>query len=78
MPVEEQVLVIYAGTKGYVDKYPLETLARYQQELVEYVKSNHPKALEGIRTEKTLTDAVRKDVDEAVVAFGKIFDPEKK
>jgi F-type H+-transporting ATPase subunit alpha len=78
MPVEEQVLIIYAGTKGYVDKYPLDSLARYQQELVEYVKSNHPKALEGIRKEKAITDAVRKDVEEALSAFGKIFEPEKK
>jgi len=78
MPVEEQVMIIFAGTKGYVDKYPLDALAQYQKELIDYTKSNYPQALEGIRKEKTLTEQIKKDVEAALEAFGKIFDPEKK
>src|SRR5690606_39467055 len=34
MPVEEQVIVIYAGTNGFVDDYPVSVIGRYEQELL--------------------------------------------
>src|SRR6202167_5396659 len=50
VPVEEQVLVIYAGTKGGTDTVPVTEVQRYATEVIEYFKANHPAVLETIRT----------------------------
>src|SRR5208282_467100 len=50
VPVDEQVLVIYAGTKGWVDTVPVEHVRRYETEVREYFRGNHPELLATIRT----------------------------
>ena len=42
VPVEEQVLVIYAGTKGWADTVPVSEVRRFATELIEYFRANHP------------------------------------
>jgi F-type H+/Na+-transporting ATPase subunit alpha len=74
MPVEEQVAVIYAGTKGYVDKVPVEEVSRYEQELRSFLKGEHPKALELIREKKTLDKDVEEALKKALDAFAQVFD----
>ncbi len=76
MPVEEQVLVVYAGTKGYVDELPVGALRRYEKELLAYVRAERPKVLESIREKKVLDEEVEKALVEALEAFRKTFDPE--
>ena len=49
-PVEEQVVVIYAGTKGWTDTVPVSEVRRFATEVIEYFKANHPEVLETIRT----------------------------
>ena len=56
VPVEEQVLVIYAGTNGWADTVPVPEVQRFGQELIEYFKGNHPAVLETIRTKGTMPD----------------------
>ena len=41
VPVEEQVLVVYAGTKGWADSVPVPEVQRFATELIEYFKGNH-------------------------------------
>src|SRR5271155_815166 len=48
MPVEEQGLVIFAGTKGWLDEIPVEDVRRFESELREYFRANHPELLEHI------------------------------
>jgi F-type H+/Na+-transporting ATPase subunit alpha len=54
--VDEQVLVIYAGTKGWTDTVPVEEVGRFEMELREYFQANHPEVLEHIRTKGTLPE----------------------
>ncbi|MFV0309163.1 MAG: F0F1 ATP synthase subunit alpha [Desertimonas sp.] len=49
MPVEEQVVVIFAGTKGYLDDVPVNDVQRFEAELIEYVRGGHGSMLEEIR-----------------------------
>ena len=42
LPVEKQVVIIYAGTKGYLDELPVERSRRYEQELYAYIEAKHP------------------------------------
>jgi F-type H+-transporting ATPase subunit alpha len=75
VPVEEQVVVIYAGTKGWTDDVPVTEVQRYATELIEYVRANRPEVLETIRSTKALPDAA--DIDAALKAFGESFDTGK-
>ncbi|MGO9457988.1 MAG: F0F1 ATP synthase subunit alpha [Acidimicrobiales bacterium] len=75
VPVEEQVLVIYAGTKGWVDTVPVELVRRYETEVREYFRGNHPELLNTIRTTGKLPDEV--EMDKALQAFLDGFDTGK-
>jgi F-type H+-transporting ATPase subunit alpha len=50
MPVEEQVLSIYAGTNGFLDDLPVEDVRRFEAELLEDVRTRHAALLSGIRS----------------------------
>jgi F-type H+-transporting ATPase subunit alpha len=56
LPVEEQVVVIYAGTKGYVDGVPVSEVRRYEAGLLEWLRTRHIALLETIRNTKDLPD----------------------
>ena len=69
VPVEEQVLVIFAGSKGYVDTIPVADVQRYEAEVRAYFRANHADILDGIRTSgklpegEVLADALAKFTD---------------
>ena len=50
MPVEEQVVVVLAGTGGYLDDVPVEDVRRFEADLLDYVRSRHADLLAHIRT----------------------------
>ena len=75
VPVEEQVLVVYAGTKGWTDTVPVPEVQRFGQELIEYFKGNHPAVLETIRTKGTMPDG--DELDRGLRAFLEGFDTGK-
>ena len=75
LSVEKQVLIIYAGTQGFVDEYPVEALNQYESELYEFVESKHPEALEAIAKHRELTDEVKEKLNKALEAFKKHFVP---
>jgi F-type H+-transporting ATPase subunit alpha len=58
LPVEDQVAIIFAGTKGYMDDVPVEKIVDYAQALRDYLSTSKPKYAELIKTEKKLTDEV--------------------
>ena len=59
VPVEEQVVVIYAGTNGYLDKIAVRDVGRYEKALVGAMRERGSDILSDIRTEKQLTDAIK-------------------
>ena len=65
-PVEEQVAVIYAGTRGYLDKIPVNKIGPFQEALISKLKSSYPQFLEGIRTQKALTPELEGQLKEAL------------
>jgi F-type H+-transporting ATPase subunit alpha len=75
VPVEEQVLVIYAGTNGWTDTVPVSEVQRFAGELIEYFKGNHPDVLETIRTTGTLPDGDA--LDKGLTSFLEGFDTGK-
>ena len=59
VPVEEQVVVIFAGTKGYLDKIAVRDVGRYEKSMLVAMRERAPDILAGIRTEKALSDALQ-------------------
>src|SRR6202030_3059514 len=64
--VEEQVAVIYAGTRGYLDPFPTAKVGKFQDALLAKLKSTYPQFLEGIRKEKALTPALEAMLKDAL------------
>jgi F-type H+-transporting ATPase subunit alpha len=73
VPVEEQIVSIYAGTKGFVDDVPVNDVQRFESELIEYMKSNHEDILSGIRDSKQLPD--EDTLNDAIDSFKSRFSP---
>ncbi|MEY2581364.1 MAG: F-type H+/Na+-transporting ATPase subunit alpha [Ilumatobacteraceae bacterium] len=51
MPVEEQVVVVFAGTKGYLDTLPVNEVQRFEAELLEYMRTTHGTLLASMRND---------------------------
>ena len=74
VPVEEQVILIYAGTRGYLDKIPTNQVQRFERELREHLRLTHGELLAGIRTKKDLkADGLEGRVKEVLEQFAKSF-----
>ncbi len=71
LPVEEQVIVIYAGTRGHVDDIAVDDVRRFERELRAHFRAKHADLLEQIRTTGNLpdTDALDRAIDELKAAF---------
>ena len=65
MPVEEQVVAIFAGVRGYLDRVPVGEIRRFEREYVGEIKSKHAEVMESIRTTGELTG----DSEKTLVAF---------
>jgi len=73
-PVEEQVLIIYAGTHGYVDEYPTPSIGRYERELMSWMRSERTGVLEAIVSKKKLDETLEGEINDALRAFAKTFE----
>ncbi|MCL6094754.1 MAG: F0F1 ATP synthase subunit alpha [Actinobacteria bacterium] len=72
MPVEEQVMVIFAGTNGYLDDIPVSQVRRFEEELRKHLQVHHSDILSHIRTTGTLPD--ERAMRDAIEGFKKVFD----
>jgi F-type H+-transporting ATPase subunit alpha len=73
MPVERQVLIVYAGTHGYLDKHPVDRLKEYEAQLYDFVEKKHPEIFRDIVGKGALTDDLRGRVDGALKEFDGVF-----
>lgn len=73
LAVEEQVVSIYAGTRGYLDGIAVSDVGRFESELLARVHANHASLLEDIRTKKALTPELEAELKDILAAFAKTF-----
>lgn len=73
MPVEEQVVVIFTATKGFIDDIPLERIKAFEQEFLRFMRTVKADIMEKIRTEKALSDELNKQIEEAIKEFKQGF-----
>ncbi|HWK87373.1 MAG TPA: F0F1 ATP synthase subunit alpha [Xanthobacteraceae bacterium] len=73
LKMEEQVVVIWAGTNGYLDKLPLNRVKAFEDGLLAHIRSKEAGILDAIRTSKDLSDDTAGKLKAAVDAFAKSF-----
>jgi len=73
LPVERQVLIIYAGTNGFVDELPLTALKKYEQEVNAFIDSKHPDLFADILRKRELDSDLRAKINKALEDFKAVF-----
>ena len=69
LPVEKQILIIYAGTSGLLDDLPVEQVRAFEADLYRYLDSAHPALLQTIREKKAMDDALKAEVNTVLKEF---------
>jgi F-type H+-transporting ATPase subunit alpha len=73
LPVEKQILIIFAGTNGFVDELPLTALKKYEQELYSFVESRHPDVFADILKKRELDGDLRGKMTKTLEEFKGVF-----
>ena len=73
LAVEEQVVAIFAGVRGYLDSIEVRDIGRFEQGLLEEFHNNHSDILTNIRTEGELSDETDKKIAEIMDQYAKTF-----
>ena len=73
MPVEKQVVIIYAATRKYLLDIEVERILEFESGLFEYISTNYPDIFEKIREEKKLSDELEDALKKAITEFKETF-----
>lgn len=73
LSVEQQVLLIFAGTNGYLDEYPEAAIAKYESELYQFIESRHPEVLAEIKEKKKISDEFADQLSKVLEEFKSTF-----
>ena len=73
MPFEDQVVMVYAGTKGFLDEVPVNRVDEYQNKLLPYIKSAHAEITDELRETKSLGDKVVANLNSVLKDFTDLF-----
>ncbi|MCX6645552.1 MAG: F0F1 ATP synthase subunit alpha [bacterium] len=73
MPVEDQVAIIFAAVRGYLDDVDLENIYKFESEFLPWLKSKYPQILHTLKTTRKLDDDTDDKLDKAVGEFKKLF-----
>jgi len=75
VPIERQVIAIWAGTQGYLDDVQVDDVARFEAEFLEHIDANHPEIRDHIRNEGTLPEEIEQRLTDAIKEFRRRFRP---
>ncbi len=75
MALEDQVMVIFAGTNGYADHVPVEKMRRWEKDLLEFLHTSYPEIGKEIAEKKVISDDLRKRLIQALELFKKTWQP---
>jgi len=73
LPIEKQVVIIYAGANGYLDDIPATSVVKFEAELYPFIESKYPEILEGIRSKQKIDDEVKNKLKTALEDFKSQF-----
>jgi F-type H+-transporting ATPase subunit alpha len=75
LPVEKEVLIIFAANEGYFDKLEVSQVKQFERDLYAYVEARHQDLLDEIRVRREITDELRKRLLDILHLFAQTFAP---
>ncbi|MDH5298884.1 MAG: F0F1 ATP synthase subunit alpha [Desulfobulbaceae bacterium] len=73
LPMEKQVTILYAGTRGFLDKLPVNTLGDFEKGLYEYIEQNDPSIFDDLRQKQAFDAPLEEKLKKTLTAFGDSF-----
>jgi F-type H+-transporting ATPase subunit alpha len=73
LPLEKQVAILFAGTKGFLDEFPINVLAKYEAGLYPFIESRYPQIFAGLKEQKKITDELDELLKKALKEYGDEF-----
>ncbi|MBI5589858.1 MAG: F0F1 ATP synthase subunit alpha [Deltaproteobacteria bacterium] len=73
LPMEKQVTILFAGTRGFLDKYPIDVLAKYEAGLYTFIEERHPKVFTELADKKIINEEIEKMLRAALDEYDEEF-----
>ena len=73
LPVEKQVMILFAGTKGFLDKYPVDVVAKYEAGLHQFIEERYPQVLKDLAEKNEITDELSEQMTKALNEYDEEF-----
>ena len=73
MSLSQEVVILFAGTRGFIDKYEVEKVRVYEQQLLSFVESKYPDVMKEIEEKKIISPELEKKMKELMTAFDSVF-----
>ncbi len=69
MPLEKQVMILYAAINGYIDDIPLDKVVAFETNFYRFMEANHPEIGKSIAKEKEITAKTEEALKKAIIEF---------
>lgn len=73
MSLAEEICVLFAGVRGFIDKYPVSRIREYENKILDYLKSRYPDVLQEIEEKKEISVELERKMKEIYAGFDKEF-----
>jgi len=73
MSLSKQVVILFAGTRGFLDKYEIEKLKDYEPQLLSFIESKHPEIIREIEEKKIISPELEKKMKDILMEFDSVF-----
>ena len=73
LPLEKQVMILFSGTKGFLDKYPIDVLGKYEAGLYQFMEDRFPNVMKSIAEKREITEELDKQIRDALNAYDEEF-----
>ncbi len=76
MPAEEEVTILFAGSNGFLDKWPVTAVSEYEKQMLEFMRSNYADLLADVKEKGDISDETDAGLKKALGEFEGMFQPE--
>lgn len=75
MSAQNEVMILFAGANGYLDEWPVEAIADYEKQALEFMESKHADLLGEIKEKNEISEDLEEKLKKALDEFKSIFQP---
>jgi F-type H+-transporting ATPase subunit alpha len=76
MSLAQEILVLYAGVRGFIDKYPVESIKNYEKQLLSFVDGKYQDVMREIDEKQALSPELDNRIKEILTEFDSVFTAE--